>query len=279
MKYSEVYFECKGGEDWHRDVLMDSLASIGFDTFEEKPSGFCGYIASQQLNEASLESILIQQPVGFEVIYTIKEIQHQNWNELWEQSFQPIVIGDRCYVRASFNPPVEGYEFELVIDPKMAFGTGHHQTTSLMLSHLLDLDVTQQHVADMGCGTGILGILASMKGAKEVVAIDYDPVCCESTLENARINHITNMEVREGEADLLETDHFQVVLANINRNILLEQMPSYYRSLKQEGYLLMSGFYEGKDLEMLQEKAASLGFRYLDHTSQDRWVAARFQKV
>jgi ribosomal protein L11 methyltransferase len=278
MRYSEVNFTCKGGEEWHRDVLKDSLASIGFDTFEDQPQGFCGYIASQQLNEASLQSVLMQQPLGFEVIYDIKEIEPQNWNELWEKSFQPIAIGDACYVRASFNLPAEGYTYEIVIDPKMAFGTGHHQTTSLMLRYLLDTQVEGQDILDMGCGTGILAILAAKKGAKKVVAIDYDPVCCESTRDNALINQTPHIEVREGEADHLESEVFDLILANINRNILLEQMPAYARALRQDGLLFLSGFYEGKDLEMLQEKAHSVGFTYLDHVSQDRWVAARFVK-
>lgn len=278
MKYSEIIFSCKGGEEWHQDVLLYDLGSMGFDTFEPRDNGFAAYIASEQLNLQALESLLIQQPVGFEVTYNINEILPENWNDVWERNFEPIVVADQCYVRATFHPPKPEYPYEIIIDPKMAFGTGHHQTTSLMMCYLLANEFEGKVVLDMGCGTGILAILAAKLGASRVWAIDNDPVCLASVEENKILNGVAHVVTKCGSVDLIIDQRFDAILANINRNILLDQLASYAQSLEVGGILYMSGFYDGSDLEALKNAGIRYALSYESHNVLDGWVAARFIK-
>src|SRR5690606_23431072 len=278
MTYSEVVFSCTGGEDWHQDILINDLGDLGFDTFEDREGGFAAYIASAQLDRSALESLLIHQPVGFEVSYVVTEIEPQNWNSVWERNFEPVVVADQCYVRATFHPPAPHYPYEIVIDPKMAFGTGHHQTTSLMMRQMLTETFEGRKVLDMGCGTGILAILASKLGAAEVLAIDNDPVCVDSVEENKIRNDAAHIATACGSADLIQGRRFDVVLANINRNILLDQLEDYARSLVAGGILYMSGFFEEHDLDVLKHAAVRYGLTYTTHETMDSWAAARFIK-
>lgn len=278
MRYSEVVFSCSGGEDWHRDMLINDLGDMGFESFEEREGGFAGYIASAQLDRSALESLLIHQPVGFEVSYVTNEIEPQNWNKVWERNFEPVVVADQCYVRATFHAPAPQYPYEIVIDPKMAFGTGHHQTTSLMMRQMLSETIEAKSVLDMGCGTGILAILAAKLGAAQVLAIDNDPVCVASVEENKVRNEVACIATACGSVDLIQGLRFDVILANINRNILIDQMEAYSRSLAPNGVLYMSGFYEGHDLDILKNAAASHGLAYTGHEAMDSWAAARFIK-
>ena len=278
MKYSEVTFTCKGGEEWHRDILMHDLAEMGFDTFESHDEGFAAYIASEQLDLQGLEALLIRQPLGFEVAYTLKEILPQNWNAVWESNFEPVIVADRCYVRATFHPSQPTFPYEIVIDPKMAFGTGHHQTTSLMMQYMLDEPFDGKDVLDMGCGTGILAILAVKLGASQVLAIDNDPVCVASVEENVLLNQVSGIVTQCGSASLILSREFDRILANINRNILLDQLKHYAQSLRANGRLYMSGFYEEHDLDVLKTAAANEGLQYDSHRSLDGWAAACFSK-
>jgi Ribosomal protein L11 methylase len=278
MKYSEVNFICKGGEAWHRDVLMHDLADIGFDTFESNDKGFAAYIASEQLDLPALESLLIHQPVGFEVTFTVREILPQNWNAVWESNFEPVVVADQCYVRATFHPSKPTYPYEIIIDPKMAFGTGHHQTTSLVMCYMLEESFDGKEVLDMGCGTGILAILAAKMGASRIWAIDNDPVCIDSVLENRTLNHTPQIVAKCGTADLISNERFDVILANINRNILLDQLGRYAQALPEGGVLYMSGFYEGDDLEALKVAGADVALTYDSHRTLGGWAAACFRK-
>ncbi len=278
MKYSEIIFSCKGGEEWHQDVLLYDLGNMGFDTFESRDNGFAAYIASEQLDLQVLESLLIQQPVGFEVTYSVNEILPENWNEVWERNFEPVVVADQCYVRATFHHPKPQYPYEIIIDPKMAFGTGHHQTTSLMMCYLLANEFEGKVVLDMGCGTGILAILAAKRGASHVLAIDNDPVSVASVEENKIRNGVTNVVTKCGSVDLITDQRFDVILANINRNILLDQLGDYAQSLEVGGVLYMSGFYAGSDLEALTNAGFQHALVYEDHKESDGWVAARFIK-
>jgi len=279
MKYSEVIFTCKGGADWHRELLVQDLANIGFDTFEEREAGFAAYIASEQFDAPLLESLLIRQPPGFEVNYTRREIAPQNWNAVWESNFEPVVIADQCYVRATFHSPRPDYPYEIVIDPKMAFGTGHHQTTSLMMRYMLETAFAGKNVLDMGCGTGILAILAAKLGATQVLAIDNDPVCVASVAENKKLNDVEHIEARCGTADLISGMQFDIILANINRNILLDQLSSYAQCLGVEGELYISGFYDGDDLHTLKTAAMGYNLHHRGHKEQNGWAAARFIKI
>lgn len=279
MQYTEALFTFRG-EDWQRDLLIHELADIGFDTFEFTDHGFKGYIASAKVDIVALEQLLFGHWDDVVMHYQLNEIEPRNWNEAWESNFQPIEVGGRCRVRATFHPAHEGYDYEIVIDPKMAFGTGHHQTTTMMMEYILEEDMEGKTVLDMGCGTGILAILAVKNGANRVIAIDYDPVCYESTQENAALNGVEKqVEALCGSAEVIPAqERFDVILANINRNILMEQLPYYIAVLKPGGVVLISGFYQGEDVRMLQESASEGNLIYVSQRELDQWVAIRFTK-
>lgn len=278
MQYAVVTFTSLDIEVWQKDLLISDLADFGFDTFEDQNKGFKAYIPSAQLDIQALETLLLQQTEGYTIDYVWEEIPHQNWNELWESNFNPIVVGEQCYVRAKFHQPQPQYQYELVIQPKMAFGTGHHQTTSMMLSFILENNLKDKTVLDMGCGTGILAILCSKKGAKDMIAIDSDPVCIESVEENCLINNTPNVSGYIGSIEQAEDMRFDIILANINRNIILEQLPSYIRTLNDQGELYLSGFYDTEDFSDIEEQALTLGLSFLEKKTMDNWCAARFVK-
>lgn len=279
MRYSSVAFTSSTIEDWQKDLLIDALASIGYDTFEDVEQGFVGYIPTANLDVQALETLLMREVKGFDITYIIQEIEEQNWNELWESNFRPITVDDTCYVRATFHEPRPDIAYEIVIDPKMSFGTGHHQTTSMMLSYILENDFRGKDVLDMGCGTGILAILAVKRGAKQVLAVDYDEICIESVKENKLLNSIEPIIPELGSEEHIEGKIFDTILANINRNILIEQLPQYGLSVKSGGELYISGFYDGEDLKMLVQKARSVGFAYQHKKVQDKWCAVKFIRL
>jgi ribosomal protein L11 methyltransferase len=212
-------------------------------------------------------------PSAFVVSHQINEIPTENWNAHWESSFQPIVVGDYT-VRASFHPP-KTTAYELIIEPKMSFGTGHHQTTQLMMKHALEIDMSGKNVLDMGCGTGILGILAADLGAKSVLAIDIESWCVENTQENAernRCNHI--VKAIRGDVNMV-AETYDLIFANINRNTLIRHIPHYAKRLQSQGVLLLSGFYQTDLLEITQESKAN-GFTFQSNTQFDDWVCAKY---
>jgi len=278
MRYTAVTFTSDRMEDWQQDLLIDALGEIGYDTFEDADQGFVAYIPTANLDLQALVTVLLHHTHGFDVSYGIQELEGQNWNKLWESNFNPITVADQCYVRATFHAPRPDMPYEIVIDPKMSFGTGHHQTTSMMLTYILENDFQDKEVLDMGCGTGILAILASKRGAKYVLAVDYDDVCVASVEENNLLNHIANVEAALGSKEAIAGKVFDVILANINRNILLDQLEQYARSLKPAGVLYMSGFYDGEDLAILTDKAKEVGFVYESKKVSDNWCAAKFIK-
>lgn len=278
MNYKEYYFRIQGTEDFYQDLLINSLSEIGFDTFEETEGGFNAYIPEGNVIEQQLTDIAAQYTDLFTFDFDAKIIPHKNWNEVWESNFEPLKINDRCYVRATFHEPHPEYEFEIVIDPKMAFGTGHHQTTALMMQLMMETDFDNKTVLDMGCGTGILAILASKLGAFEITAIDYDDICFESTIENSNLNNVRNILPICGSKEVIPEKKFHIIIANINRNILLDQIDRYAEVLAPGGIIFYSGFYEAPDLEIITEKSNTCGLDYLTHTSRNSWVAAKFQK-
>lgn len=278
MNYQEYIFTIKATEDFHKDLLVNSLADIGFDTFEDTLEGFKAYIPSADDTDAGINQIADHFSDMFTFTYKVNTIPHQNWNQVWESNFQPLKINERCYVRATFHEPHPEYEFEIVVDPKMAFGTGHHQTTALMMELMMDENFQDKKVLDMGCGTGILAILASKLGATELLAIDYDEICYESTIENSRLNNITNIIPLCGSKEIIPDERFDIILANINRNILLDQIERYSEVLLPGGHIFFSGFYEDPDLEIIRSKAEADGLQYRLHRKSDNWVAAKFCK-
>ncbi len=279
MKYSSVIFTSPTMEDWQKDLLIASLGDIGYDTFEDIEQGFAAYIPAANLDLQALETVLLSETEGFDLTYEVQDVEEQNWNKLWESNFNPITVDERCHVRATFHEPRPDMPYEIVIDPKMSFGTGHHQTTSMMLSYVLEDDFKGKEVLDMGCGTGILAILAIKRGAIKALAVDYDEICVASVEENKLLNNVSSIEALLGSKDVIEGRIFDVILANINRNILLDQLDQYSASTRVGGQLYISGFYAIEDLPILREKAEAVGFKYERMKVLDTWCSAKFNKI
>ena len=257
------------------DVLMAQLGAVGFESFMPTDDGVLAYIQKSDWHEELLHAVEILDASFCSITHTHKEIPPTNWNEDWEKNFSPITVGDQCMVRAPFHEASE-VRYDIVIEPKMSFGTGHHQTTHMMLEYILAHDFEGQNVLDMGAGTAVLAILAMRKGAEKATAIDIDPWCVENATENAQRNGVSTIEVQLGGAEILpKTPVFHSVIANINRNILLEDMASYVDCLLPQGLLFLSGFYK-EDLPAIIACCSDLGVTYVDHRERDRWVAAKF---
>ena len=278
MNYYELLFTTIPTEDYQQDLLINALGEIGFDTFEELDFGFKAFIPSISFDRQKLDEMLALYNDMFTFSYDINLIPQKNWNEVWESNFEPIEIGGKILIQATFHRPRPEFLYEIIIDPKMAFGTGHHQTTAMMLEMMLQNDFENKQVLDIGCGTGILAIMASKLGAAEVNAIDNDPLCYESTLENAHLNKVVNINALCGSKDVIPDKQYDIILANINRNILLDQMENYADALQPGGELYLSGFYETPDLEIITDKAGRYGLKYISHKKNKDWVAAKFIK-
>ena len=256
------------------EILIAELAELGFESFVETEDGLQAYIPERNWNKELLQGIRILQQQGSKIEYTIRHIEKQNWNARWEKGFSPIKVGADCQVRAPFHK-AEAVTFDIVIEPKMSFGTGHHETTYLMLENLLGMDVAGMSVLDMGCGTGVLAILAAMKGAKTVDAIDVDPWSYTNTLENVERNNQLQIRVLQGDAGVLEEDAYNLILANINKNILLEDIPLYAKSLTHNGVLLVSGFYLD-DLVDISEICAGVNLKFEKNRQKNDWISAKY---
>lgn len=258
------------------EILIAELGYAGFESFVENEDGITAYIQSEEYSEGMLEDIQILGSDEFEISFTSKEIEQVNWNSEWEKNFNPIVVADKCSVRAPFHEKPDT-EYDIVIEPKMSFGTGHHATTHMMLQHILNNEWEGKSVLDMGCGTGVLAILAEMKGAKTLDAIDIDNWCYLNTLENVERNNCKNISVYEGTAELLEGKKYDVVIANINRNILLEDIPTYSKCLSSGGKLFLSGFYT-EDIPVIEEVCNKNGLKFENKLVEDNWTAVSFIK-
>lgn len=278
MRYSSVTFTSADIQEWQKDLLISSLAHLGYDTFEDKENGFSAYIPSAQIDIQALESMLLSEVDGFNIQYDVEELEDENWNKLWESNFNPITVGDQCYVRATFHEDRPDMPYQIVIDPKMSFGTGHHQTTSLMLTYILEGDFKNKEVLDMGCGTGILAILSMKCGAKSAHAVDFDEICIASVEENKVLNKVEKITTAHGSKEQLIGLEFDVILANINRNILIDQLDQYALSSRPGALMYVSGFYESEDLPILRAKAEAVGFDFVDNKVLDSWCAAKFIK-
>lgn len=276
MNYIEYDFTVSPTE-MGAEILMAELAEVGFDSFEDTPTGIKAYIPKDSWNEQILQDIYLLSNPEFTISYQITEIEQVNWNEEWEKNFSPIVVEDLCTVRANFHP-VPNTRYDIVITPKMSFGTGHHETTYMMLQQLLPLSLEDTKVLDMGCGTGILAIMAALRGARDITAIDIDPWCVENATENVQQNDCSFITIKEGDVSLIVGEQYNLILANINRNILLSDIPAYTQALLPQGLLLVSGFYE-EDLPAIKEKCQEVGLTYLSHIERNRWVSAKFQRL
>lgn len=262
----------------YSEILIAELGEIGYDIFQETEQGFQAYIEEKDFSEQDLQEVLIRYQFAGEFPYELKTIAKQNWNEEWEKNFEPLLIADQVSVRADFHPKPESVQYDIVITPKMSFGTGHHETTTLMIENQLTVNHVGKRVLDMGCGTGILAIMAEQLGARQVLGVDIEDWTVENARENADRNNCQTLEIRLGDAAVLAGEApFDIILANINRNVLLADMPVYSSLLQPGGPLVLSGFYT-QDLEILQQKAAEHGLAYQSMRTKNNWVSAIFKK-
>lgn len=257
------------------DILIAQLGEVGFESFVETEAGALAYIKKEDWSEDMLTSIQILSNPNFKIEYEVVEIEQENWNATWEQNFNPIQVGDACVVRAPFHEKPD-VTYDIVIEPKMSFGTGHHETTYMMMQHILENDFKGKSVLDMGSGTGVLAILAAMKGAAPVEAIDIDNWCYLNAMENVERNHHPEIKVYEGDASLLEGKKFDIIIANINRNILLEDIPTYAKCLHKNGLLFLSGFYQ-EDMQIISDRCKEFGLTFENNIENNNWVAVKYQ--
>lgn len=278
MDYYKIEIGITPFEEWLRDVLMAQLGEIGYESFVETETTLEAFIPAKNYNESELNELLQSFRENFSFRVKKEFIQSRNWNEVWEKNyFKPLVVGGECLVRAPFHKEFPRCSYEIVIEPNMAFGTGNHETTSMMVEAILKENMTGKKVLDMGCGTGILGILASMKGAAEIAAIDIDEWSVKGTHENAALNNIKNLGVKKGDASLLGDEKYDFIFANIHKNVLLNDLPAYSKCLNNNGKLFISGFYT-EDIPELKAKAESVGLKDAGFTIKNNWVAAFFVK-
>lgn len=256
------------------EILVAELGELPFESFVESEFGVTAFIQKDLWTEAILQDVFVLNSPQFTISYTIEEIGQVNWNEEWEKNFDPIDVDGKCHVRAPFHPKTNA-EFDIIIEPKMSFGTGHHETTHMMIQHLLDMEVTNMKTLDMGCGTAILAILAEMKGAKPIDAIDIDNWCYLNSIENAQRNSCTSITVYEGDASLLVNQKYDLIIANINRNILLNDMHRYVNCLNPKGVLLLSGFYE-EDIPFIDVSCQEKGLSFVKKLQRNNWVSLKY---
>ena len=279
MEYTKTSWKIDPDSEINREILVANLGNIGYESFTETIEYIEAYIVSRDFSQEALSDLFPEDFTLFKSSYTYEIIPDQNWNEVWEKNyFQPLMIADRCLIRAPFHTDYPKAEYELIIEPAMAFGTGNHETTSLMISAILNQDLIGKSVLYMGCGTGILSILASQRGAESITGIDIDRWAINSTIENAAKNGIKNLQIIEGGVEAIPEKAFDIIYANIQRNILLKDMPGYINALKTGGELIMSGFYIS-DLESIKSRAEELGMQFLRSDQNNTWVAAQFIRV
>ncbi|WGD33855.1 50S ribosomal protein L11 methyltransferase [Olleya sp. YS] len=257
------------------EILIAELGYAGFESFVETEGGVTAYIQKEEWQEDILKDIQILNSDEFKITYTFEEIEQTNWNAEWEKNFNPIVVDNVCAVRAPFHDQFDT-QYEIIIEPKMSFGTGHHETTHMMIQHILKNDFKDKSVLDMGCGTAVLAILAEMKGAKPIDAIDIDNWCYLNSLENVERNNCKHVSVFEGDASLLEGKNYDVIIANINRNILLNDIKIYSKCLNPKGSLFLSGFYD-TDIPLIEKECLTNNLILKDSLKRNNWVALKFE--
>ncbi|MDY3463534.1 50S ribosomal protein L11 methyltransferase [Riemerella anatipestifer] len=275
QSYLEFKFTITPPQPWS-EILMAELIHIGFDSFTEETNGILAYIPKNDLNEDAIKSLYIFEQEGVEIDYSYTEMPNINWNEEWEKNFSPINVEDKVYIRAEFHEP-QPLDYEIIIQPKMSFGTGHHATTYLMIQQMLEMDFKGKKVLDMGCGTSVLAIFAKLKGAGDTLAIDIDPWSVENSKENAERNQV-RLRIEEGAAENLGQEKFDIVLANINRNILISDIPIYVSVLEKGGQLLLSGlcFF---DVEDIMEVCTAQNLTLNKKVQREEWVSLLLEKL
>ena len=279
MKYIEVKFKITTDVEVVSELLTAFLAEVGYDSFESSDTGLNAFINSDDFEETKLVELLGNNIFEKNKIkFTATKVPDKNWNKVWESGFKAIVINDNCIIRAPFHSTKKEFKYDIIIEPKMSFGTGHHETTSLMINAIIKLNLVGKSVLDMGCGTGVLSILSSMKGAKSVTAIDIDEWAFLNSVENIEKNNIKNIDVVKGDITEISNNKYDVILANINRNILLRDIKAYSESLVSGGTLLLSGFYL-KDVKDIMLTGLRCSLKFDSVKEKNDWVSAKFIKL
>ena len=277
--YIEVRFELSPCDEIATDVLAALLCEYDYEIFVPDETGLTAYVKKEFYKEEVLTQVVSDFPLDNKIKYAHEIIEGQDWNSEWEKNyFKPIVVKDKCVIHSSFHKDIPQLQYDIVIDPKMAFGTGHHATTSLIIEQLLEMEMEDKSVIDMGTGTGILAILSHMRGAKNISAIEIDPVAHLNAIENLKINGADIVNLILGDASSLSNlSSVDVFIANINRNIITQDMESYVRALNMGGIMLLSGFYE-EDIPVIMKVAEPLGLKYETHKVKDRWSCLKLSK-
>ena len=281
MVYIEVTFTLTPWNETAQDVLTALAGDIGFESFVEEGSTLKAYIQKKLYDEEAIQNIISDFPMSDTTItYTVQEQEDKDWNEEWEKNFfQPIVIGNRCVIHSTFHKDIPEMEYDILINPQMSFGTGHHETTTLIVSRLLETELKGKSVLDMGCGTSILAILAAKRGASPITAIDIDDWCVSNSADNINLNGIDCITVRLGDADFLrnECPTFDLIIANINRNILTADMDAYAGCMKSGSRIFLSGFYVD-DIPAIQESLTLNGLSFVEYYENNRWAMVVAEK-
>lgn len=279
--YVELRFDLDPCEEYMTDLLAAMLAEAGYESFVPDESGLTAYVRQPEYSESAVADIASNLPFESSCSWNAVDIEGRDWNSEWEKNyFQPIVVGGECVIHSSFHTDIPSCRYDIVIDPKMAFGTGHHSTTSLIIGRLLDMPLEGVSMVDMGTGTGILAILAAMRGASPVAAIEIDEFAYTNALENIRINSHPEIVMINGDASALNTLEFKAELfvANINRNVITSDMAVYVEAMAKGGVMLLSGFYV-EDIPVVREAAERCGMKYVDYTEHKNWACVKLVKL
>jgi ribosomal protein L11 methyltransferase len=277
MDYYKIVITICPFQEWLSDLLTAKLADSGYEGFTESEEGLEAYIPVEKYNEQLINDALAFFDQTFSFKIKKEFIKSQNWNEVWEKNyFKPLVIAEDCLIRAPFHKEYPKCRYEVIIEPNMAFGTGNHETTSMMIEAILKEELHGKNVLDMGCGTGILSILALMKGAKSATAIDIDETAVIRAKENALLNNTENLIVKKGDAAILGNEKFDIIFANIHKNVLVNDVETYTLTLAEEGIIFMSGFFR-EDMEDIKDASARAGLQLSEYMERNRWIMAKFQ--
>jgi ribosomal protein L11 methyltransferase len=276
MNYYSLEFSLDGKPANAQELAIALLSEVGFESFTDDENIFAAYIQADLYSETDCNETLetLWNAIG-KTDVKITEIPTQNWNQQWESNFEPVIVDSRCIVKAPFHTIEQKYEYEIIIEPKMSFGTGHHETTQLVLSEILDTDCKGKTVVDCGCGTGVLAILAKMKGSARTKAFDVDQWCYENTIENASRNNASDIIVECKGIECLAGETYDIIIANINRNILLSAMEQFGKSLAANGTLILSGIYKA-DLDIISESASKYQLHFISFQEKNNWISCRF---
>jgi len=277
MEYTEIDIRLKPVVPF-ADILVARLNEIEFESYCEDENGVKAYVQTHLLDENAVKEIINEVAKSCDLSFTIAKVKQENWNEKWENNFEPVHINDKCVIRAHFHAPFHDFEHEIIITPKMSFGTGHHETTALVMNEMFEIDFTDKSVLDMGTGTGVLAILAAKLGATSLIGIDFDKWAYENSVENAQINAISTINFIHGDANLIGDEKFDIILANINRNIILQDIAIYVKAMNTNSEIIFSGFLK-QDIPLILEKSKQLGLDLVASKHKNKWQMLHLKKA